>query len=74
MWLWLWRLVAAGGVTGNEEERWVGKKADFLEWGGIQVAIGAPIALRDGRGLRCVLWYVCLSPCALPSRKKEVRK
>ncbi len=28
--------------------------------GGLQVAIGARIVSRDGRGLRCVLWYVCL--------------
>ena len=49
----------------------MGKEADkFLVRGGIQVAIGARIALRDGRGLRCVLWYVSLSR-AITSRRVE---
>ena len=34
------------------------------------MAIGARIVLRDGRGLRCVLWYVCAHSYKLYSRRR----
>ena len=35
------------------------------------MAIGARIVLRDGRGLRCVLWYVCAHSYEPYSEERE---
>ena len=50
----------------------MGMEANSFSFLVIQVAIGARIALRDGRGLRCVFWYVCL--LSYSRRVKGIRR